>query len=62
MANIVFLNTCERCVKSKMPHVPVRTPLGHLTATRPLQIVATDYTILYYTIIYVKLWCTHIWY
>ena len=29
-----------------MPHVPVRTPLGHLTATRPLQIVAMDYTVL----------------
>ena len=29
-----------------MPHVPVKTPLGHLTATRPLQIVAMDYTVL----------------
>ena len=41
-----WINNCERCVKSKMPHVPVRTPLGHLTATRPLQIVAMDYTVL----------------
>ena len=41
-----WINNCERCVKSKMPHVSVRTPLGHLTATRPLQIVAMDYTVL----------------
>ena len=41
-----WVNNCKRCVKSKMPHLPVRTPLGHLTATRPLQIVAMDYTVL----------------
>ena len=41
-----WINNCERCVKSKVPHVPVKTPLGHLRATRPLQIVAMDYTVL----------------
>ena len=39
-----YIGECERCILSKLPHVRVRTPMAKLTATRPLQIVTTDFT------------------
>ena len=37
---------CERCAVAKMPHIKTRTPLGRITATRPLEVVCVDFTIL----------------
>ena len=31
-----WVTQCERCAVAKMPHIKTRTPLGRITATRPL--------------------------
>ncbi|KAI0214933.1 hypothetical protein LSAT2_033045 [Lamellibrachia satsuma] len=41
-----WVERCERCAVSKMPHVKTRTPLGRLSATRPLEVLAIDFTVL----------------
>jgi len=41
-----WVRTCERCNVAKMPHVQTRVPMGHLLATRPLEVVAIDFTLL----------------
>ncbi len=41
-----WIKICERCLLSKNPLPQVRTTLGSLTATKPLQILAIDFTLL----------------
>ena len=41
-----WITMCERCTLGKFPATKVRTPLGRLIATRPLEVVAIDYTVL----------------
>lgn len=37
---------CERCNFAKMPTVKTTTPMGHLLASRPLEVVAMDFTLM----------------
>ena len=41
-----WVHRCERCAVSKMPHVKTKTPMGRLSATRPLEVLAIDFTVL----------------
>ena len=41
-----WIQGCERCSISKSPIPAIRNPLGHLIASRPLEIVAIDFTLL----------------
>ena len=41
-----WIGNCERCTIAKLPRPSVRNPLGHLVASRPLQVVAIDFTLL----------------
>lgn len=41
-----YCKRCERCVISKMPQPAVRTTMNHLIASKPLQILAIDFTVL----------------
>ena len=41
-----WINLCERCTLGKFTAKKMRTPLGRLIATRPLEVVAIDYTVL----------------
>ena len=37
---------CERCQHAKKPNVKTHTPMGHLLATRPLEVISVDFTLL----------------
>jgi transposase InsO family protein len=39
-----WINTCERCIMAKP--VKVKTPMGSILASRPMEVVAMDYTVL----------------
>ena len=41
-----WVERCERCVVSKMPHVKTKTPLVRLSAKRPLEVLTIDFTVL----------------
>ena len=41
-----WVEKCARCTAAKMPHTAVRTPLGRLMATQPLEVLAIDFTTL----------------
>ena len=41
-----YVKNCERCTVAKLPYFKVRTPLGRLEATKPLEVVAVDFTLL----------------
>ena len=41
-----WVKECERCNIAKMPTARVTAPLGHLLATKPLEVVAMDFTLL----------------
>ena len=41
-----WVEKCARCTVAKMPHTAVRTPLGRLMATQPLEVLAVDFTTL----------------
>ena len=41
-----WVERCERCAIAKMPHIKTQTPMGRLMATRPLEVLCMDYTIL----------------
>ncbi|VDI01827.1 Hypothetical predicted protein [Mytilus galloprovincialis] len=38
-----YCKSCERCIVSKMPQPAIRPAMGHLIASRPLQILAIDF-------------------
>jgi transposase InsO family protein len=40
-----YISLCERCAVAKQPTQP-RVPMRHLSATRPLELVAMDFTVL----------------
>ena len=39
-----WISECERCVVAKGPYLPVRTPMGSIIATKPLEVLAMDFT------------------
>lgn len=41
-----WIKNCERCTLAKMPNPRIRPPMGSLLATRPLEILAIDFTVL----------------
>ena len=41
-----WIKKCERCVLAKMPQPRIRAPMGHLTASQPLELLAIDFTLL----------------
>ena len=41
-----WISNCERCVIAKGSYLPVKTPMGSLLATRPLEVLAMDFTLL----------------
>ena len=40
------LESCQRCTVAKMPFLKTKTPMGKVLATRPLEVLALDYTVL----------------
>ncbi|KAK3734544.1 hypothetical protein QZH41_010387, partial [Actinostola sp. cb2023] len=42
----VWIKKCERCTLSKMPLPRIRPPMGNLLATKPLEVLAVDFTLL----------------
>ena len=40
-----WVRKCPRCEHSKLPGVKVASPMGHLLATKPLEVVAMDFTL-----------------
>ncbi len=41
-----WVDNCEQCTIAKLPRPSVRNPLRHLVASRPLEVLAIDFTIL----------------
>ena len=41
-----YVRECPRCQQAKAPAIKMHQPLGQLTATRPLQLVCMDFTLL----------------
>lgn len=41
-----WIQECERCVIAKGPYLQVRTPMGSIIATKPLEVLAMDFTLL----------------
>ena len=41
-----WIKNCERCTLAKMPNPRIRPPMGSLLATKPLEILAIDFTVL----------------
>ena len=39
-----YVSECERCVVAKGPYLPVRTPMTSIQATKPLEVLAMDFT------------------
>ena len=41
-----YLSECERCIIAKGPYLPVKTPMTSIIATKPLEVLAMDFTVL----------------
>ena len=41
-----WVDKCARCTVAKLPYNKVRTPLGRMVATQPLEVLAIDFTLL----------------
>jgi hypothetical protein len=41
-----YIKKCYRCNQAKMPYHQLKTPLGRLVASKPLECVAVDFTVL----------------
>ena len=39
-----YLSECERCVVAKGPYLPVKTPVTSIIASKPLEVLAMDFT------------------
>ena len=39
-----YLSECERCVVAKGPYLPVKTPMTSIIASKPLEVLAMDFT------------------
>ena len=40
----MILSECEHCIVAKGPYLPVKTPVTSIIASKPLQILAMDFT------------------
>ena len=40
-----WIKSCERYILSKVPQPRIRTPMGNLIATQPLEVLAIDFTL-----------------
>ena len=41
-----YLSECERCVVAKGAYLPIKTPMTSIIASRPLEVLAMDFTLL----------------
>jgi len=41
-----YLSECERCVVAKGPYLTVKTPMTSITASKSLEVLAMDFTLL----------------
>ena len=41
-----YLSECERCVVVKGPYLTVKTPMTSITASKSLEVLAMDFTLL----------------
>ena len=41
-----WIKCCERCTLAKMPQPRIRTPMGSLLASQPLEVLVVDFTVL----------------
>ena len=41
-----YVSECERCAIAKGPYLSARTPMGSILATKPLEVLAMDFTLL----------------
>lgn len=41
-----WIKYCECCTLAKMPQPRIRTPMGSLLASQPLEVLAVDFTVL----------------
>jgi transposase InsO family protein len=39
-----YISKCERCMVAKRPYLPVKTPMGSIVATKPLEVLAMNFT------------------
>lgn len=39
-----YLSKCERCIVAKEPYLPVKTPMTSIIASKPLEVLAMDFT------------------
>ena len=39
-----YLSECERCVVAKGPYLPVKSPMSSIIASKPLEVLAMDFT------------------
>lgn len=39
-----YLSECERCIVAKGPYLPVKTPMTSIIASKPLEVLAMDFT------------------
>jgi len=39
-----YLSECERCVIAKGPYIPVKTPMTSIIASKPLEVLAMNFT------------------
>ena len=40
------IDNCERCALAKGPYLPVKSPMKSICATRPLEVLAVDFTLM----------------
>ena len=40
-----WVKNCERCILTKMPQPKIHAPVKAFLATRPLEVVAVDFTV-----------------
>ena len=41
-----YVSECERCVVAKGPYLPTKTPMSSIIASKPLEVLAMDFTLL----------------
>ena len=42
----IYVQKCKRCFIAKEPHIKLKAEMCHLLASRPLDIVSIDFTVL----------------
>lgn len=41
-----WCHCCKHCQTAKKPYVKTQKPMGHLLASKPLEVIAVDFTVL----------------